>query len=208
MLLPQMLQANNLKYPDESQWPSTVFASSPSLELKAQEDVFAYTQLIIRGLYRQPLMNTTHEESSFIPQLLSEWSQLCLLQIETPTKTSCSLNSGIGYRLKLYQMYSHREHERIHHIQPTFLMPFTLSTTSSFKNWDTWTLLNIELEIDYHYISRNINISHQCLEYKNGIADLSLNFYAEHTQTIGIDQNSYKYRPHYHLMFMINADFY
>lgn len=202
---PAFVYCRILSFPYDPPWPAITLSSSHLHELKAEENIFAYTQLIIRSLYRQPFTIRQDSHLNYSPKLLAEWSQLCLLQIETPTKTACSFNSGVGYRLKHYQVYSPGDRHHIHRLQPRFLMPITMSAHSSFNSWQTKTILNMEFEIDHRYISRNISIGYQCSENKNFFADLTLSLHADHAQIMTMEHDAYRSTPRTSMLFLITA---
>ena len=206
-LCPLLSQAGVFSFPKDPEWPLMSLSNSRLHELKTEETVFTNTQLIIRNLYRQPIITRKNEKLSITPKLISEWSQFCLLQVEPSTKTPFSFNSGFGYRLKHYKMYALSERHHINHFQPSFLMPITMRTSFHLKNWEVKTLANLEFDIDQHYISRNININQTIIKQETTFSDFIFSIHAEHSQFLAMEHDSYRSKPKINVIFIIAAEF-
>jgi len=204
---PVFLAAHEYNFPSEPQWPAIEPIGSNLLELNAYEHLFEHAHLIIKGLYRQPAKNNNKDwRKTFTPYLTSEWSQLCLVQIETPTKIGYSFNSGIGYRIKHYQRYSLFHHHHVTMIQPSFLMPFTFQIDSFLKECPKKTIFNLEFQVDRHYISRNITLLHKIVQHINHFGDINILLYGDHTQFMTFDDPFYESKPTFNIGFRFHAD--
>ena len=199
---PTIYASEDIPFPNDPQWPSATMQVSRSHEMVTEEDLFAYTQLIFQSVFRQPL-----KDYSAISNLLSEWSQLCLVKVESPTKTALSFNSGFGYRIKHYEFHLPFDYFYWHTARASFLMPMSLKANVQYKNWTFSSLFNMEFEFDQHTITRQISVGQKFAEYNHRYGDLKLALQAEHVQTLS-HHTSYRSAPHLNFFFVVSADIY
>lgn len=148
--------------PGDICWPSIMPAHFKEIGLVVKESIFERAHVVIESscqVLPSPFSTTDHDKTGY--HAGAKWNQNLLIQMAPSKNGNLIVDAGIGYAIQRSSSLSLAGYGLEYHIEPSLVLPVTLSYNKPHAFGSSSSHLQFEWELNPYLFSRAITMMHR-----------------------------------------------